>query len=242
MAVAESELEDWVLEMLADDGWQTLYGPSIAPGSPAQNARTTARSCWSDGCDRRSIERLNPELPVGCGRGCGQDGAPSRVAGGPDGELAGLPVADRRAYRSSTATPTGRPRMRGRSWSTGRTQARTTCWRSTSSRFRARPKRRPDVVLFVNGLPLGLLELKKPGRAERDDAGGVQPGPDLPGPDSRPVHVEPGHGDLGRHPGPGGDVHGPVEPLRAVEDHRRHRLAPAYVPRDRGAGRGHTPP
>ena len=36
-----------------------------------------------------------------------------------------------------------------------------TGWRSTSSRLlRASTTRRPDVVLFVNGLPLGVVELK----------------------------------------------------------------------------------
>ena len=39
--------------------------------------------------------------------------------------------------------------------------ATTTGWRSTSSRLWSKKnRRRPDVVLFVNGLPLLLIELK----------------------------------------------------------------------------------
>ena len=40
--------------------------------------------------------------------------------------------------------------------------------------------RRPDVLVFVNGLPLGLLELKNPGRRERHAQGRLEPDPDLP--------------------------------------------------------------
>ena len=30
MSVPESELESWVLEMLAEQGWRTVHGPDIA--------------------------------------------------------------------------------------------------------------------------------------------------------------------------------------------------------------------
>jgi type I restriction enzyme R subunit len=43
-----------------------------------------------------------------------------------------------------------------------------------------RHKRRPDVVVFVNGLPLAVIELKNAG-AETADIGGLQPVADLQG-------------------------------------------------------------
>jgi type I restriction enzyme R subunit len=47
--------------------------------------------------------------------------------------------------------------------------------------------RRPDVVVFVNGLPLAVIELKAPGSAERASGGCVQPVADLQAADSRAV-------------------------------------------------------
>ena len=68
----------------------------------------------------------------------------------------GVPVEHR--------APTGHPARRSRGWSTSTTRRTTTGSRSTSSRSsEAGKNRRPDVVVFVNGLPLGLLELKNPG-------------------------------------------------------------------------------
>ena len=46
--------------------------------------------------------------------------------------------------------------------------------------------RRPDILLFVNGLPLGQLELKAPGKAALRP-GGSQSGPPLHRGDSRPL-------------------------------------------------------
>ena len=41
--------------------------------------------------------------------------------------------------------------------------------------------RRPDIVVFVNGLPLGVIELKNPADEEADGLGGLAPAPDLQG-------------------------------------------------------------
>ena len=63
MAVAESDLEDWVLEMLAGHGWQTLHGPDIAPGMPGAE-RTDYREVVLQERLRNAIIELNPELPA----------------------------------------------------------------------------------------------------------------------------------------------------------------------------------
>ncbi len=66
---------------------------------------------------------------------------------------------------------------------------------------RGRKNRRPDVVVFVNGLPLGLLELKNPGDENATLQGRLEPDPDLPQ----------------RHPG---DLHAERR-LRRLRRHRR---------------------
>jgi hypothetical protein len=59
-----------------------------------------------------------------------------------------------------------------------------------------RHTRRPDIVLFVNGLPLVLIELKNPaGRVE-----GVPADPDLQGTDPRRLPLQRGAGDCWRRP------------------------------------------
>ena len=47
-----------------------------------------------------------------------------------------------------------------------------------------RRERRPDVVLFVNGLPLAVIELKNPGRRERHPLVGAPAVADLQGGES----------------------------------------------------------
>ena len=49
MSIAEADFEAWVLEMLAEQGWQTVHGPEIAPGIPGAERedyreRTIARA------------------------------------------------------------------------------------------------------------------------------------------------------------------------------------------------------
>ena len=65
-----------------------------------------------------------------------------------------------------------------------------------------RNTRRPDVVLFVNGLPLGLIELKNPADEDATIEDGLEPTPDLQGRAAHAVRHERGAGGLGRERGP----------------------------------------
>ena len=94
--------------------------------------------------------------------------------------------------------------------------------------------RRPDVVLFVNGLPLGIIELKNP--ADEDATiWSVWPASDVQGRTAHPVLYERGAGGLGRYRGPHRYVDGlhhdpllllggPVNFLRALTSVRSGRL------------------
>ncbi|MEI2640955.1 MAG: type I restriction endonuclease [Candidatus Nanopelagicales bacterium] len=92
--------------------------------------------------------------------------------------------------------------------------------------------RRPDVLVFVNGIPLGAAGVEEPGGRARDAAARVEPGADLPHRHPGGVHPERGHGDLGRHVGGDEFVHRRLRALRAVEDDRRprggHRTGPRW--------------
>ena len=61
--------------------------------------------------------------------------------------------------------------------------------------------RRPDIILFVNGLPLVLLELKNPADENADIWKAYDQIADLQRADSRCVPVQRSAGDLGRHRG-----------------------------------------
>ncbi len=61
--------------------------------------------------------------------------------------------------------------------------------------------RRPDVVLFVNGLPLAVMELKNAARRGGHDLERLSAAPDLPGADSVALRDERGAGRVGRRAG-----------------------------------------
>ena len=96
----------------------------------------------------------------------------------------GVTVEYRRAGRLDRRRP-------GAAASTSTTRTTTTGWRSTSSRSsRASTTAGPDIVLFVNGLPLAVIELKNAGRRERHDLDGLPPAPDLQGADPVAVRLQ----------------------------------------------------
>ena len=100
-------------------------------------------------------------------------------------------------------------------------------------------ERRPDIVLFVNGLPLGVVELKHPTDEDATIPVGVPAAADLQGGDSLAVRVQRGTGRIGRTRGASRRADRPVGVVQAVaDDHGRdaRRLDAAAVA---GPGRGH---
>lgn len=220
--VTEDALERWVLEMLAKLGWVTVHGPDIAPGESARE-RSDYREVILERRLEAAVADLNPELPA--------DAVVDVVA---TVRRAESPVVESENWRAYRFLVEGVPvEYRDEDGSLRSARARLIDWDDPAANDLAAvnqftiegPKqtRRPDVLLFVNGLPMALFELKRPGKALREGRRGVQPGSDLPEPDPRRLQVEPGHGRLRRRRGEGGFVLRPVEPLGRLEDHRRDR-------------------
>ncbi len=160
--LTEAAVEQAALDWLANLGWQTLRGPDIAPGAPGSERADYGQVALERRL-RDALARLNPGLP------------PSA-----------LEDAFRRLTRPEGAAPEARNRAFHRLLLDGVTveyrgsdsgairgaQARVIDFDDPAANdwlavnqftvTENRNTRRPDIVLFLNGLPLGVIELKNP--------------------------------------------------------------------------------
>ena len=157
----ESEVEDAALDWLAGCGWSVAHGPDIAPDAPGAE-RADYGAVVLGGRLRGALQRLNPDLPAGA-----------------------LDDAYRKLTRPEGATVEARNRAFHRMIVDGVTVEHSTDdghirgaqvrvvdfdtpsgndWLAVNqvTAVENKHERRPDIVLFVNGLPLGLIELKNP--------------------------------------------------------------------------------
>ena len=155
----ESVVEDAALAWLESLGYTALHGPEIAPGEAAAERETYGQAVF-EGRLRKALARLNPDLP---------------------GEA--LEDAFRKLTRVDAPSPMTRNRAVHRMLVDGVTVEYTrsdgsiagaqACvidfedpqendWLAVNQFTVAEGQhvRRPDVVLFVNGLPLAVIELK----------------------------------------------------------------------------------
>ena len=159
--LSESTVESAALEWLSTLGWQTAHGPDIAPDTPGAE-RAAYGQVVLEQCLREAFSRLNRSLPASA-----LDDALRRLTH-PEG--ATLEARNRSFHRMLVAGMTVEYRppdgnIRGE-------QARVidfddwaaNDWLAVNQFTVAENQntRRPDVVLFVNGLPLGVIELKNP--------------------------------------------------------------------------------
>ena len=159
--LSESTVESASLEWLSTLGWRTAHGPDIAPDTPGAE-RADYGQVVLEGRLREALSRLNPSLPAPA-----LDDALRKLAH-PEG--ATLEARNRTFHRMLVAGVTVEYRtadgaIRGE-------QARVIDfdnWAANDwlavNQFTVTENqntRRPDVVLFVNGLPLGVIELKNP--------------------------------------------------------------------------------
>ena len=159
---AEREVEDAALAWLAGLGYAVLHGPDIGPEGPAPERGSydevllTERFC-------KALARLNPHLP-----GEALEEAWRKVR---QSETPSLIEENRRLHRYLVeGVPVEIARKDG---SIGGDAARLIDFdRADANDWLAvnqftvsehERNRRPDVVLFVNGLPLAVIELKSPG-------------------------------------------------------------------------------
>ena len=199
----ESVVEDAALAWLEELGYAVNHGPEIAPGEIfAERTDPTYRDVVLERRLREALVRLNPDLPPkpleDAYRKLTRTDAPSLVDRNrtvhrmlvdgvtveyrrPDGSIAGA-----QARVIDFDDPDNNDWLAVNQFTVAEGQH----------------TRRPDVVLFVNGLPLGGDRAEEPGRRERHRLERLPAAPDLPGADPRPLRLQRGAGGLRRRPGP----------------------------------------
>ena len=157
----ESDLEYATLEWLGDLGWVLAHGPNIAPHA-AGSERTDYGEVVLDNRLRVSIDQLNPTLPAEA-----LDDACRKLTR-PEGST--LEVRNHAFHRMLVDGVTVEYRTAGGTLLGA--QVSVLDFENTANNdwlavnqfavVEGEHERRPDIVLFVNGLPLGLIELKNP--------------------------------------------------------------------------------
>ena len=160
--IPEASIEDTCLDYFRELGWQVLHGPEIGPGEPAAE-RASYREGLLEGRLRAAIGRLNPGLSPEQ-----VEGVIGRVRQPESGDVL---AENWRIYRLLTQGVA----IEGRTASgeIRHTTAWLVDWEHPDrndwvvvNQFSVegdRSTRRPDIVAFVNGVPLTILELKAPG-------------------------------------------------------------------------------
>jgi len=160
---AESVVEDAALAWLETLGWEIKHGPTIAAGEPdAERGDPSYRDVVLEGRLRQALARLNPTLPAealeDAFRKLTRLDAPS------------LLERNRAAHRMLVNGVTVEYRRADGSIAGDQARVvdfdepRNNDWVAVNQFTVAEGQHtgRPDVVLFVNGLPLAVIELKNP--------------------------------------------------------------------------------
>lgn len=168
-AITEDDVEQAMLGWLAGLGWAVAHGPDISP--PDAKTPGTERANYRDVALvhrlRAAIDTLNPQIPA-----LAREDALRRLLS-PD--LPSLIGANRQLHRwlvdgvpveFQKGGETRGDRVRLVDW----TNPSANDWRVVNQFSVQGPKltRRPDVVLFLNGLPIVVVELKNPGDEDAD--------------------------------------------------------------------------
>jgi len=160
-APREADLEAVVLDLLGTLGWSVRYGPEIAPGELAAE-RDDYREVVLIERLRGAVAGLNPDIPLDAV----EDAVKTALR--PESQM-----AESENWRTYRLLVEGVPvDFRGSDGSIRSARARLVDFDNPGNNdylavnqftVLGTRERRPDVVLFVNGLPLVLMELKRPG-------------------------------------------------------------------------------
>ncbi len=162
----ESAVEEAALDWLNELGYETLHGGAIAPGEPGAERQSYGEAVL-EGRLRRAVDLLNPGLPVEA-----KEEAVRRILRQSEPNL----VVANRAFHHDLVSGV-EVEVRRPDGAVGGERVRlidfddphANDWLAVDqfTVLESGHERRPDIVVFVNGLPLAVFELKKPDDGER---------------------------------------------------------------------------
>ncbi|RJP89641.1 MAG: type I restriction endonuclease subunit R [Desulfobacteraceae bacterium] len=171
-AITENILEETCLGWLAELGWSILNGPNLAPGMPGAE-REDYRQVLLTGRLRNALARINPDVPES-----GIEEAVRRIAGVGSPDL----ITSNRAFHrfltdgidveviGNNSSVKNYPSTfecarHLKVWLLDLENIANNDWLALNQYtvVEDNKNRRADVVLFVNGIPLAVVELKNPG-------------------------------------------------------------------------------
>jgi len=157
---SETTLEKTALAWFEALGWQTAFGPDISPDGPACERQDYDQVALINRL-QIALENINPNIPP--------DAARDAVRKITRTESPSLIENNRRFHRMLTDGVDVSYMKEGREvhdkvWLLDLEDLENNDWLAVNqfTVIEDRKNRRPDMVLFVNGLPLGVLELKNP--------------------------------------------------------------------------------
>lgn len=160
IALNETILEQTVLDWFQSLGWQTAFGPDISPGGPVCERKDYNKVVLTSRL-RTALENINPNIPLEA-----IDEAVRKIS---RTDSPSLIENNRRFHRMLTDGVDISYRQEGRVvydkvWLFDLEDLDNNDWLAVNqfTVIEERRNRRPDIVLFVNGLPLGIIELKNP--------------------------------------------------------------------------------
>ena len=157
----ENELEQAALSWFEELGYETAHGPDLSPGGDAPE-RATTDDVVLEGRFRKALAILNPTTPADAldevVRRITRSDNPSLIAGNRvfhQTLVDGMDVEYRAADGSVASAHVNLMNS---------VETETNDWLAVNqfTVTEGRRNRRPDIVLFVNGLPLAVIELKNP--------------------------------------------------------------------------------
>ena len=159
--LTEADVEQAALGWLADQGWRVAHGPDIAPGTPAVE-RDDYGQVVLERRLRDALAELNPALPAPA-----LDDSLRRLTRPEGATLEARNRAFHRMLVNGVEVEYQRPdgTVRGDNVAVlDFDRPARNDWLAVNqfTVTENRNTRRPDVVLFVNGLPLSVIELKNP--------------------------------------------------------------------------------
>jgi type I restriction enzyme R subunit len=167
MTLTESTVEEAALEWFRELDYAIGHGPEMAPGEAAAE-RDSFGDVVLEGRLREALRRLNREVPEEA-----REDVLRRVLRVADGTLVRTNRAFHKLLRDGVDVSYKRPdggTKHDKVWLVDFSDVRANDWLAVNqfTVIENSHNRRPDIVVFVNGLPLGLIELKNAAKADTD--------------------------------------------------------------------------